>query len=103
VQPETLIRLRNSKRFLRWQLYARPKRKWDGLKLSMKEAPAETYYSPADVAEQWGVSVDLIRDTFRDEPGVLKFKRPGSRVKRSYSTIRIPQSVLLRVHRKLTE
>jgi hypothetical protein len=62
----------------------------------------EKHYSAVEVAKQWGVSSDLIRSLFRDEPGVLKIDRPGTRAKRSYSTMRIPESVLVRVHTKLT-
>lgn len=62
----------------------------------------EKHYSPADLAKVWGVSVDLIRDTFRDEPGVLKFDRPSTRTKRGYNTMRIPESVALRVHTRLS-
>jgi hypothetical protein len=66
-------------------------------------APAnERHYTIAEIAEQWGISTDLARDTFRDEAGVLKFDRPGSRVKRSYSTMRVPESVMIRVHTRLT-
>jgi hypothetical protein len=61
----------------------------------------EKHYSVAEIAQQWGISTDLVRDTFKGEPGVLKFVRPGSRVKRGYSMIRIPESVLVRVHTRL--
>ncbi len=63
---------------------------------------SEKHYTVAEIAEQWGISVDLARDTFADEPGVLTFDRPRTRVKRGYSTMRIPESVLLRVHTRLT-
>jgi hypothetical protein len=66
-------------------------------------AEQEKHYSVAQVAELWAVSRDLIRDVFKDEPGVLKFERPGTRIKRAYSTLRIPESVLDRVHSRLTE
>jgi hypothetical protein len=36
----------------------------------------EKHWSPIEVAKQWGVSPDLIRSLFRDEPGVLKFDQP---------------------------
>jgi hypothetical protein len=62
----------------------------------------EKHYAVAEISEQWGISPDLVRDTFKDEPGVLRFVRPGTRVKRGYSTIRVPESVLVRVHTRLT-
>jgi hypothetical protein len=62
----------------------------------------EKHWTPIEVAQQWGVSSDLIRSLFRDEPGVLKFDRPSTRAKRSYATLRIPDSVLVRVHTRMT-
>jgi hypothetical protein len=62
----------------------------------------ERHYAPADLAKAWGVSTDLIRDVFRDEPGVLRFANPATRTKRGYATIRIPESVAQRVHTKLS-
>jgi hypothetical protein len=63
---------------------------------------AERHYTIAEIAKQWGISTDLARDTFRNEAGVLKFDRPGTRVKRGYSTLRVPESVMVRVHTRLT-
>jgi hypothetical protein len=62
----------------------------------------EKHWTPIEVAKQWGVSSDLIRSLFRNEPGVLKFDRPASRAKRSYATLRIPDSVLVRVHTRMS-
>jgi hypothetical protein len=62
----------------------------------------EKHWTPIEVAQQWGVSSDLIRSLFRDEPGVLKIDRPGTRAKRAYATLRIPDSVLVRVHTRMT-
>ncbi len=68
-----------------------------------KTAPAnERHYSIAEIAEQWNISVDLARDVFRNEPGVLRILRPGTRFKRCYSTFRVPESVMLRVHTRLS-
>lgn len=61
----------------------------------------EQHYSPAELAEAWGVSVETIRCIFRDEPGVLKIKRPATKTKRGYLTLRIPESVAERVHRRM--
>ena len=62
----------------------------------------ERHYAPADLAKAWGVNTDLIRDVFRDQPGVLRFANPATRTKRGYTTIRIPESVAQRVHTKLS-
>ena len=61
----------------------------------------EHHYSPADVVRMWGWSDDFVRDLFQDEPGVLVSKRPETMRKRGYKSIRIPESVLLRVGKRL--
>ena len=55
----------------------------------------ERHYSVSDVATLWSLSRDSVRRIFRREPGVLVI---GER----YVTLRIPESVLERVHRRLT-
>jgi len=61
--------------------------------------PFEKHYTPAEVAEIWGISVDMARDLFRGEDDVLKLERTGSK---KYVTLRIPESVLLRVHTRMS-
>jgi DeoR/GlpR family transcriptional regulator of sugar metabolism len=61
----------------------------------------EKHYTPAELAELWGVSDDTIRRVFADEPGVLILQSSGGRKNvRPYKTIRIPASVAARVHQK---
>lgn len=49
----------------------------------------------------WGLSPDAIRRLFRKEPGVFALRDGAPRAsKRRYVTLRIPQSVLERVHRR---
>ena len=62
----------------------------------------ETHYTPQQVAEMWGVGVDMIRETFENEPGVLLLGDRNPKHKRRYITMRIPESVLARVYRRLT-
>jgi hypothetical protein len=57
-------------------------------------------HSPAEIAHMWGLSTDSVRRLFRNEPGVLAISPRQSKGKRAYLTLRIPQSVLERVHRK---
>lgn len=59
----------------------------------------EKYYSAKELALQWGVSTDVIRRRFADEPGVIVISnsKPG---KRPYRTLRIPQSVIDRIRKK---
>lgn len=48
---------------------------------------AEKHFTPDELAELWGVSVDSIRRIFRDEPGVLKMGEKNPRYKRQYLTL----------------
>jgi hypothetical protein len=52
----------------------------------------ERHFSPRELAELWHLSADHIRALFLREPGVLI---TGSR---KYRTMRIPESVAVRVH-----
>ena len=63
---------------------------------------SEKHFSPAELAKAWGVSVETIRSIFREEPGVLKLGKTGTKVRRGYFTLRIPQEVAERVHRRLS-
>lgn len=66
----------------------------------------EQYYTPAQLAERLAVSVNSVRRIFQNEPGVVKLGEPSRRLgrvlKRSYYTLRIPQSVAERVIAKMT-
>ncbi len=63
----------------------------------------EPHYTPAEVAQAWGVSADTIRRMFQDEPGVLVIEPAPARFsRRRYRTLRIPASVAERVHRRMT-
>jgi hypothetical protein len=60
----------------------------------------ERHYSVSEVASIWALSEKTIRRMFEEEEGVLLWGSPETRRKRGYQTLRIPESVLLRVHRK---
>jgi hypothetical protein len=60
----------------------------------------EKHFAPAELAKIWGVSTVTIRRIFEREAGVLKLGRTHGR-KRRYLTLRIPESVAVRVHAKL--
>jgi hypothetical protein len=60
------------------------------------------HYSPVELAGAWGVSVETVRSIFREEPGVLKLGKTGTKYRRGYFTLRIPQEVAERVHRRLS-
>jgi hypothetical protein len=61
----------------------------------------ERHFSPEDLAELWGLSGDTLRRLFEKEPGVMVIERTKARARR-YRTMRIPESVALRVHRRLS-
>ena len=63
---------------------------------------AERHFSTAEIGEMWGLGQDKVREMFRNEPGVLVIGGKGGRGKRRYETLRIPESVLERVHRRLS-
>ena len=78
--------------------------------LQLANRPQDTHdsvvrhYSPAEIAEMWNLSADTVRKLFENESGVLVLgtstRRSG---KRRYTTLRIPEFVLERVHRKLSK
>ncbi len=65
------------------------------------DSSTERHYSVAEVAGMWGLSEKTIRRVFENEPGVLAIEREETRRKRGYKTLRIPNSILQRVHRRL--
>lgn len=70
------------------------------MSMPAQETTFERHFSVEELAELWNMSDDFVRRLFLHEPGVVVFyhNRPGRRV---YRTIRIPESVALRVHRRM--
>jgi hypothetical protein len=62
---------------------------------------SERHYSVAELANLWNLSENTIRRMFDNEPGVLQWGSQETRRKRAYTTLRIPETVALRVHRRL--
>ncbi len=62
----------------------------------------ERHYSVSEIAKMWALSEKTVRRMFENEEGVLQWGSPETRRKRGYITLRIPESVLLRVHRERT-
>jgi hypothetical protein len=62
----------------------------------------EPHYSAEQLGEMWNLSADTIRLIFEREPGVLIIEHTKSLGRRRYRTMRIPQSVALRVHLRKT-
>jgi hypothetical protein len=92
-----VARLKRSKKFRQWA----PPVVLFKTKINL-EAAIEKHFSPTELAKAWGVSTETIRSIFRTEPGVLKLGRPGTKFRRGYFTLRIPEQVAERVHRKLS-
>ena len=74
-----------------------------------KSTPAalERHFTVAEIAKIWGWGETKVRETFRAEPGVLHsapvrtlLSRKGQGARRV--ALRIPESVLLRVHARLS-
>ena len=69
-----------------------------------RQDPAlEKHYSVMEVAKLWSLSENTVRRMFMGEPGVVEWGGEETRFKRAYKTMRIPESVLQRVHRRLAK
>jgi len=66
-----------------------------------EETALERHYTVQEVSEMWHLDEKMIRRIFGDEPGVVDIGSNESRFRRAYRTLRIPESVLVRVHRRL--
>lgn len=63
-------------------------------------AVEEKHYRVRELAQAWSLSRNTIISYFADEPGVLKLEANSG--KRRYTVLRIPASVALRVHDRLS-
>jgi hypothetical protein len=61
----------------------------------------EKHYTVAEIADLWNWSRQTVVRIFENEPGVLRYGREESRYKRSYFSLRVPESVLKRIHARL--
>jgi hypothetical protein len=88
--------LRASEKFRNWRV--QPVSVDDLMK---NEAADERHFSPDELGTLWGVAPQTIRNLFESEPGVLRIpsQRPGKKA-RKYVSIKIPESVAERVHKK---
>lgn len=75
----------------------------DGTSTAAATPYAERHFDVAEIAQRWNLSPDTIRRLFEKEPGVLVLGATRMRGgKRRYLTLRIPESVVARVHRRLS-
>jgi hypothetical protein len=65
----------------------------------MQDIALERHYTVFELAQMWNVSHMTIRRMFESEPGVLIFGSDETRYGRRRTTMRIPESVAIRVHR----
>jgi hypothetical protein len=73
-----------------------------GERLATLSIPAmERHYTVAELSKLWFFSENTIRRLFTKEPGVVKVARPQTRAKRGYTSMRIPEGIAQRVHRRL--
>ena len=61
----------------------------------------EPHFTVQQVAKMWNFGVDKVRELFQNEPGVLREGHDESRFRRAYYSLRIPESVVRRVHARL--
>ena len=70
-------------------------------RMGPQSAGLERHLTPKEVAEYWALDETTIRRIFYDEPGVLKIGKANRRDgKRDYISLRIPESVVQRVHNR---
>jgi len=65
------------------------------------ELACEKHYSVIEIAKLWAHSEKTVRKIFEREPGVIHWSTEERLHKRGYRTLRVPETVLHRVHRKL--
>lgn len=61
----------------------------------------EKHYSVNELSALWNLSKQTIRRLFQDEPGVVRIGEHEVLRKRGYVTLRIPESVVRKVHQRL--
>ena len=86
--------LRASSRFVHWE-------KSQSAEAGPSSAGGEKFWTPQELAKEWEVSAETVRIVFRKEPGILEFGDEGTRVKRAYNSLRIPNSVAERVRKRI--
>lgn len=60
----------------------------------------ERHYSVIEIATMWSLSERTVRRMFDGEEGVVNWAHANRR-KRRYQTLRIPESVMLRVYQRI--
>jgi hypothetical protein len=68
----------------------------------ISQSAEEPIHTPAELAKRTKLHPTTIRDLFMDEPGVIRIGHGGTRRKRQYYTLRIPDHVVKRVLGRMT-
>lgn len=63
----------------------------------------EKHYSIIEISQLWALSQKTVRKIFENEPGVIQWGTTETMRKRGYRTLRVPETVLQRVHCKLRQ
>ncbi len=70
-----------------------------------RRQPGDTRdYTVQELAAEWHLSSDKIRELFREEPGVVKLRdeNAAKKRKRNYVSLRIPVEVAARVKKRIS-
>ena len=67
---------------------------------TLESVALERHYSVPEIAELWAMSEKSVRRLFAGESGVLEWGSTETLHKRGYRNLRIPESVLIRVHQR---
>jgi hypothetical protein len=59
----------------------------------------ERHYTIGEIAENWHADYKTVRRMFEGQPGVLVWGPGERRHRRSHVSMRVPESVMIRVHR----
>lgn len=74
---------------------------WPRIEQATTDLALERHYSVGEIVKLWGLSAKTVRRIFADEPDVILWGHEEERFKRAYRTLRVPESVLQRVHRRI--
>ena len=61
----------------------------------------ERHFTINEIADLWSLSPSVIRAIFRDRTDVIRIGHGEKMRKRAYVSIRVPESVVQRVHQEL--
>jgi hypothetical protein len=70
--------------------------------MTPKHQMFERHFSPRTLAELWGYDDDTIRDWFADVEGVLRTGTKPGRGNRPRISMRIPESIAMKVYAERT-